>query len=301
MDVSSDNRVLRPEVISRIEQLTLLARKVSEGVLTGLHRSIHHGASLEFADHKPYSQGDDPRLIDWKAYAKTDRYTIKQFEDETNVRAAMALDTSASMQYGSTGSTKLFYGCVLLASLSYTLIRQRDAVGFAMISEGIGNYLPPRGRASHLQAIIELMAKAEPSGSTALPNSLQLLAERLDRRSMVFIASDLFDEPEETLKAIKLLAGRGHEVTVFHLLDPEELKFPFDHQMRFEDMEGPLAISADPRGIREEYLRQINMFIDSWKRGATESGVGYILVDMSDPPEDVLHRYLADRGRRKRK
>jgi uncharacterized protein (DUF58 family) len=301
MDVSTDKRVLRPEVISRIERLTLLARKVSEGVLTGLHRSVHHGASLEFADHKPYSQGDDPRLIDWKAYAKTDRYTIKQFEDETNVRAAMVLDSSASMEYGSTGSTKLFYGCVLLASLAYILIRQRDAVGFAVVSEGIGNYLPPRGRASHLQAIIELMAKVEPRGTTSLARSFQILAERLERRSMIFIASDLFDEPEDSLKAVKLLAGRGHEVTVFHLLDPEELRFPFDHQMRFEDMEGPLAISADPRGIREEYLRQISMFMDAWKRGAIESGVDYILVDISEPSEDILHRYLADRGRRKRK
>lgn len=301
MDNSNHNRLLRPEVVSRIERLSLLARKVSEGVLTGLHRSKHHGSSLEFADHKPYSPGDDPRLIDWKAFAKTDRYTIKQFEDETNVRASMILDSSASMEYGSTGMTKLFYGAIILSSLAYLLIRQRDAVGFAAVGAGIETYLPPRGRASHLHAIIEKMAQMEPHGKTELAKSFQLMAERLQRKSMVFIASDLFDEPDETLRAVKLLAGRGHEVTVFHLFDPEELKFPFDHQMLFEDMEGPIELTIDPRGIRDEYLRQINLFIDMWKRGALESGINYTLVDISDAPEDVLHRYLAEREARKRK
>ncbi len=299
METSSDNRLLRPEVVSRIERLTLIARKVSEGVLTGMHRSIHRGSSLEFADHKPYSPGDDPRLIDWKAFAKTDRYSIKQFEDETNVRAALVLDSSASMEYGSAGQTKLFYGAVLLASLAYLLIRQRDAVGFVSVREGIESYLPPRGRASHLHSIIEHMALIEPKGKTACARAFQMLAERLERRSMIFIAGDLFDEPDETLKAVKLLAGRKHEVAVFHLLDPEELNFPFDHQTLFEDMEGPINLAVDPRGIRDEYLRQIGMFLDVWKRGLAEVGVDYNLVDISEPPQDVLHRYLADRGRRK--
>jgi len=301
MENSPDNRLLRPEVVGRIERLNIIARRVSEGVLTGMHRSKHRGSSLEFADHKPYSPGDDPRLIDWKAFAKTDRYTIKQFEDETNVRAIMLLDSSASMGYGSTGETKLRYGAVLLAGLSYLLIRQRDAVGFATAGDGMGSFLPPRGRASHLHAIIERMALVEPRGKTALPSAFHLLAERMERRSMVFIASDLFDEPEETLRAVKLLAGRKHEVTVFHLMDPEELEFPFDHQTLFEDMEGPVELSADPRGIRDEYLKQVGMFIDFWKRGALESGIDYVKVDISDPPEEVLHRHLAHRGIRKRK
>jgi len=301
MEVSSDKQLLRPEVVSRIERLTLVARKMSEGVLTGLHRSSHRGSSLEFADHKPYTPGDDPRLIDWKAYAKTDRYTIKQFEDETNVRAAMVLDGSASMAYTSTDWTKLYYGAVLLAGLSYLLIRQRDAVGFVSVRDGLESYLPPRGRASHLHAIIEQMAIVEPEGKTALPKAFNMLAERLERRSMIFVASDLFDEPDKTMQAARLLAGRKHEVTVFHLLDPEELNFPFDHQMLFEDMEGPVNLTVDPRGIRDEYLRQIGMFLDSWKRSMAEVGADYMLVDISESPEDVLHRYLADRGRRKRK
>jgi len=301
METSEQKGFLRPEVISRIERLNLVARKLSEGVLTGLHRSSHRGSSLEFAEHKPYSPGDDPRLIDWKAYAKTDRYSIKQFEDETNVRAALVLDSSASMEYGSTGRTKLYYGSVLLASLAYLLIRQRDAVGFVSVADGLVSYLPPRGRPSHLQAIVERLALTEPKGKTNLPRDLQLLAERLGRRSMIFIAGDLFDEPGDTLKAVKLLAGRRHEVSIFHLMDPEELRFPFDHQMMFEDMEGPVSLSVDPKGIRDEYLKHVKLFLDGWRRGAREAGVDYSLVDISVPPEETLHRFLAHRGLRKRK
>ncbi len=274
---------------------------MAEGVLTGLHRSTHKGSSIEFSDHKPYSPGDDVRLIDWKVYAKSDRYTIKQFEDETNVRAIMVLDATASMEYGSVGMTKLFYGAQLLASLSYLLIRQRDAVGMAALRENISHFLPPRSRVSHLNVMIEEMARIEPEGSTALPEALQSLAEKLGRKAMIFIASDLFDDSEGSLRALRLLAGRGHEVAVFHLMDPEELKFPFDNQTQFEDMEGPATLAVDPKGIREEYLRQIGIFLEGWRKGCLESRIDYTMVDVANPVEEVLHRYLASRDRLRNK
>lgn len=293
--------LLDPAVISRIELLKLTARRVAEGVLTGLHRSKHRGASVEFAEHKPYSVGDDVRLIDWKVYAKSDRYTIKQFEDETNVRAVMALDTSASMGYGSTGVDKLFYGAQLLASLGYLLVRQRDAVGLALLADNGVSYLPPRSRFSHLNALVEQLAQLKPTGNSRLAHALNQLAEKVGRKAMIFIASDLFETPDETMKAIKMLSRMRHEVTVFHLWDPDELDFPFDHQTQFEDMEGPLTIAVDPKGIKDEYLRQVRLFIENWKNVCLENSVEYVLVNIADPPADVLHRYLASRMRNKSK
>lgn len=288
--------LLDPAVIGRIELLKLTSRRVAEGVLTGLHRSAHRGSSVEFAEHKPYSQGDDARLIDWKVFAKSDRYTIKQFEDETNIRAIMVLDATASMAYGSTGGDKMLYGAQLLASLGYLLVRQRDAVGMAALRDNISRYLPPRSRVSHLNVMIEELARLEPAGPTALPLVLRSLAEKVGRKAFIIIASDLFDNPEETLRAMRLLAGRRHEVAVFHLWDPEELKFPFDNQTQFEDMEGPVKLAVDPKGIRDEYLKQVQMFIDGWRRGCIESRIDYAQVNIADPLEDVLHRYLASRS-----
>jgi len=292
-------QLLDPAVIGRIELLKLTARRVAEGVLTGLHRSTHRGSSVEFAEHKPYSPGDDARLIDWKVFAKSDRYTIKQFEDETNIRAIVVLDATASMEYGSVGSTKLFYGAQLLASLGYLLIRQRDAVGMAALREGISHYLPPRCRVSHLNVMIEELARLEPVGPTALPRVLRTLAEKVGRKAFIIVASDLFDNASETQRAMRLLAGRRHEVAVFHLWDPEELKFPFDHQTQFEDMEGPVKLAVDPKGIREEYLKQVGLFMDGWRRGCLESRIDYTPVNIAEPLEDVLHRYLASRSERR--
>lgn len=287
--------LLAPDVISRIELLKLTARHVAEGVLTGLHRSKHRGASLEFAEHKPYSAGDDVRLIDWKVYAKSDRYTIKQFEDETNVNAVMVLDTSASMGYGSVGVDKLFYGAQLLASLGYLLVRQRDVVGLALLSENKVSYLPPRSRFSHLNVMVEQLARLKPVGTSKLADNLTRLAEKISRKAMIFIASDFFESPDETMGAVKMLSRMRHEVTVFHLWDPEELRFPFDHQTQFEDMEGPLKIAVDPRGIRKEYLRQVQLFIENWKNVCLEKSVDYVQVNIAESPADVLHRYLASR------
>lgn len=293
--------LLDSEVISRIELLKLTARRVAEGVLTGLHRSKHRGASVEFAEHKPYSVGDDVRLIDWKVYAKSDRYTIKQFEDETNVKAVMALDNSASMGYGSVGVDKLFYGAQLLASLGYLLVRQRDAVGLALLADEGVSYLPPRSRFSHLNALVEQLAQLKAKGKTKLADALNQLAEKIGRKAMIFIASDLFEEPQNTMRAIKMLSRMRHEVTVFHLWDPEELAFPFDHQTQFEDMEGPLQIAVDPRGIRDEYLRQVKLFIENWKDVCLENSVDYVQVNIAESPADVLHRYLASRMRSRAK
>ena len=252
---------------------------------------------MEFAEHKPYSPGDDVRLIDWKVYAKSDRYTIKQFEDETNIRAIMALDATASMAYTSTGTAKLLYGAQLLASLGYLLIRQRDAVGMAAMRENISYYLPPRSRVSHLNVMIEELARLEADGPTRLPDVLRGLAEKIGRKAFIFVASDLFDEPEETMRSMRLLVGRGHEVAVFHLWDPEELKFPFDHQTQFEDMEGPDKLAVDPKGIRDEYLNQVNLFIEAWRKACLENRIDYVLVNIADPLENILHRYLASRSK----
>lgn len=308
-------RLLSPPLISRLHNLQLHARTVAEGALSGLHRAAHHGASVEFAEHKEYAPGDELRHIDWRAYGRVDKYYVKRFEEETELRGYLVLDTSASMGYGQKGHvTKLAYGQVLCAALAYLLLRQKDPAGLLCFADAPGTYLPPRGQAAHLSDLCAALLGTEPQGGSDLPRALTYLSEMARRRSLIVVISDLFPTPQPQIsdgandgaggvqalaqalvQARARLAGlraRRHDVIVLHTLDPDELELPFEGPTWFEDIEpppaGPRRILADPADVRRAYLAELSRFIDDTRRGLRESDVEYHLVPTSRPAQDVL-------------
>ena len=277
-----------------------------EGVLTGLHRSPHHGQSVEFAEHKEYAPGDEIRHIDWRAYAKLDKYYVKRFEMETNLRALVIVDGSGSMAYGRGAMTKLQYGATCAGALAYLLQRQGDQVGLIVagapkegsterLPPGVREFLPFAGSSTHLQEILRRLENTAGAGATLLPKALDYAAEKAGRRALVVVVSDLFDATEKTLPALKMLRGRRHDVVVLHLLDREELDFPFDDPTRFLSMEDDRQIDAQPRQIRESYLEEMKKFLDVTRRELTRSDVDYEQVITDEAPDAALVRLLARR------
>ncbi len=303
--------MLEPELVARLRTLELKAREVAEGALTGVHRSIQRGSSLEFEQHRPYSPGDEIRLIDWKLYAKSDRYFIKQFEDETNIRCVLVVDGSSSMDYTGSGlrgerrgaegrTTKLEYAQVLAAALAWLLLNQSDAVGLGVFGAGIRNYLPPRSQGSYLQPILKGLADMKPDRGTDLGRSIHQMIERTGGRSLFVFFSDFFDEPEPMLAALKLLKHRGHEVILFHILDDDEIEFSFSRLSVFEGLEEEIRLLVDPRAIRDEYRRQFNLFLQQIRGECLGSRIDYWLVNTATPAEEALSGYLAHRQARGR-
>jgi len=278
--------------------LELLAREAAEGVLAGIHHSPHRGASIEFAEHKPYAPGDEIKLIDWKLYAKSDRFYIKQFEDETNLRAYLLVDCSGSMAYQGEGRplSKLDYARAAAAAVAYLLLGQSDAVGLGIIGNGLRTFLPPRAKFTYLQEILRSLAETQPEPGTDLAKSVFDLVGRVSGRGLVFIFSDLLDEPEPMLEALKLLRHRRFEVVLFHVLDPEEIAFPFDRLTVFEGMEEKIQLLADPRPMRAEYQRQVQLFLEQVKQTAAGHGMDYWLAQTDSPLAQVLSGYLAYRS-----
>ncbi len=288
--------LLLPEVLNKLGNLSLRARRVVEGALTGLHKSPHHGASVEFSEYKEYAPGDDIRRIDWKAYGRFDKYYVKRFEQETNLQGYLLVDGSASMEYKSPDAewSKREYACVLAASLAYLLIRQQDAAGLVTFSEGPDEFVPPRATTAHLRYITQALEALEGEGGTDIVRALDHLAEFGRRRSTLILLSDLFDTSPQLGDRLKRLRARGHEVAVFHVLDPWERTFPFADLTEFEDMEDPeRRIVADPRGMREAYLEEMEMFIDEVRRSCREGDVDYVGVTTNEPPDRVLVEFLA--------
>lgn len=291
--------LLDAQTLSRLQGVKLRARAVMEGVLSGLHKSPHQGQSVEFAEHKEYAPGDELRHLDWKAYGKFDKYYIKRFEHETNLRSVMVVDASASMGYRSGAMSKLEVASTLAGALCYLLVRQQDAAGLAVMTGGAFKDVPPRASAGHLNVLLDTLEKTSPTGGTDLLGAADHLAEVLPRRSTVMVFSDLLDEQGDALKRILALRQRKNDVAVFHVVDPAELTFPFDDPTLFLDMEGEGRIEVNPREIKQSYLEEFGAFLAGVKTACAEADVDYELVRTDERLDDVLLRFLGRRGRRR--
>lgn len=286
-----------PTVLAGISNLYLRARWVVEGMMSGIHRSRSKGFSVEFEEHREYSPGDEIRRIDWKALGKFDRYFIKEYEDETNLRAYILLDTSASMDYASNGMTKFDYGCTLAASLGYLILRQQDAAGLVTFSNRIESFIPPKAKRDYLSQILHALESRRPAGETNVGKILDEIAGQVKRRGLVVLVSDLLDEPTEVLKGLRLFRFKGNDVIVFHLLDPAELELPFDGNILFEDIEeANLRVTADARAIRQTYRQVVEDFIDRMRKQCHDDSIDYQLISTSTPLDQALASYLSWRG-----
>lgn len=292
--------LLDAKTLARLSGVKLRARAVMEGVLSGLHKSPHQGQSVEFAEHKEYAPGDELRHLDWKAFGKFDKYYVKRFEHETNLRAVMWLDASASMGYSSSGLSKLEVAQVLAGALSYLLIRQQDAAGLSWAQGGLLSDLPPRASAGHLTALLEALEGLRPEGKTDLSSAADHLAEKLNRRSLIVIFSDLLDERPEALRRLIQLRARKNDLALFHLLDPAEISFPFEDPTLFLSMEDERRLEVNPREIKQSYLEELGEFLEEARRACSEADVDYELVRTDEPLDAVLIRFLARRQGRRR-
>lgn len=293
-------KYLNPEVLARLGISPLLARLVVEGFLNGLHKSPFHGFSVEFADHREYVPGDDLKYLDWHLYARTDHYYIKRFEEETNLRCYLLLDRSASMAFGTGLLTKWDYACFLASCLGYLVLRQQDACGLALFGAKPGMLVQPRCRRPHLRQMMKVMIDNPPAGGTDMPSSLRLIARNLKRRGMVVVISDLIDDPEQTLRAIRLLRSQKHDVLVFHLQDAAELEFPFQGATQFRDLETGEELEIDPTAVRDGYLDQVRQCCEFYRKGLTENGIDYHLINTRQPYDQALSAYLNRRSKVRR-
>ena len=281
-----------PRVLAKLKNLSLRARFVVDGVMVGIHPSRAKGLSAEFEEHREYSPGDDVRRIDWKAYAKFDRYSIKEYREATNLKGHILLDASSSMSYASDGWSKFEYGCTLAASLAYLMLKQQDAVGLITFSSKIENVVPPLAAPGHLLAILKELEDRKPAGETAAGAVLQELAGSVKRRGFIILISDLLEEPDAVLKGLKQLRARGNDVLVFHLLDPDELEFPFEEPTLFRDLEEDLKLLTDPQTIRSAYLRTIHSLIEDYRKSCASYLIDYSLFNTSIGLDRALIRYL---------
>lgn len=287
-----------PKGLARILRLELVARDAVEGFLSGRHPSPYHGSSVEYADHRPYSMGDELRSLDWKLLAKTDKYYVKLFEDQTNLRCTILLDVSRSMEFGADNRmTKLVYGAHLAAALGYLMLRQNDAVGLAMFDNRLRHYLPARSTASHFRLMVDMLETAQGHAESRMGPVMHELASRLKRRGLIILISDLLDDPSAVFDALSHFRYRQHEVIVFHVMDPHELSFPYERLARFKDMEGVGMIVANPDSVRRRYLERLEAFLGEVKRRCFERDVTYELATTDTPWDRMLGAYLERRGR----
>jgi uncharacterized protein (DUF58 family) len=295
--VNGDKSYFDPQVLASISNLYLRARWVVEGIMSGVHRSRAKGFSVEFEEHREYSPGDEIRRIDWKALGKFDRYFIKEYEDETNLRAYLLLDTSGSMDYASNGVTKFDYGCTLAASLAYLILKQQDAAGLVTFSNRIESFIPPKAKRDYLTQILHALENRGPGGETNVSRILEEIAGQIKRRGLVILVSDLLDDPEPIVKGLRLFRFKGNDVIVFHLLDQAELDLPFDGNILFEDLEqANLKVVADPRAIRKTYQEVVREFVSEMRKQCRDNAIDYQLISTSTPLDQALASYLSWRG-----
>ena len=286
-----------PTVLGRLARLPLSARRPMLGQVSGRHVSPHRGASVEFAEYRKYVPGDDLRRLDWRTYGRTDRYYVKEFEADTNLRLCLVVDTSGSMNFGSVGMTKLDYANHLAASLAYLAVQQGDAVGLSCVADKIVQSIPPKRNPAHLKLLFYTLELAKPSGETKLAEILHEIAETVRQRALVVILSDFFIEPSILRNCFEHLRFRHHDVAAFHLLDPEELSFPFQRPTRFIDLEGGPAIFAEPSEIADRYHKALKGYLDELRQVVLTTAVDYQRIDTSETYESVLTRFLIDRSR----
>jgi len=284
-----------PADAARMSRLELSARQVVEGLITGKHKSPHRGFSVEFSEHREYVAGDEIRHMDWRAYGRADRYYIKLFEQETNLRATLVIDTSASMNFG-TPTTKIDYARHLAACLAYLLSKQQDLAGLVAVDEQVSAELPPGSSPAHLDRLFKALEAIQPGAGTELPKQLHALSERLPRRTLVILISDLWTEPGELVKALQHLRYRKHQAMIIHLLDRAELDLPYDRLVTLEDLETKERIQIDPRDLRETYRQQVTAYLAQVRRVCADTNVEYHDLYVDEPYDKALVRLLARRA-----
>ena len=290
----TDKNYFDPKVLAGISNLALRARWVVEGLMSGVHRSRAKGFSVEFEEHREYSPGDEIRRIDWKALGKFDRYFIKEYEDETNLRAYLVLDASASMNYASDGISKFDYACTLTASLAYLILKQQDSAGLVTFSDRIEAFIPPRAKRDYLTQILHALENRGPGGDTNVGKILEEIAGQVKRRGLIVLVSDLLDDAEAILKGLRHFRFKGNDVIVFHLLDQAELDLPFEGNILFEDLEAAnLQVIADPRAIRSTYQQVVQEFIGNIRKQCHDSAIDYQIISTSTPLDRALASYLS--------
>ena len=292
-------KFLKPEVLSRISNLQLLARTVVEGFIAGLHKSPYKGASVEFMSYRPYITGDDPLHIDWKLFARTDRLYVKEYEDETNTSVNLLVDISPSMGYTSGSVSKLDYAFYLAASLGYFMWRQQEAVGLTLFDDHIVERIPPRKASGHFLTILQHMHKAELGKPTAMSKPLHQLAEFQKRRGFVVVISDLLDDPDAIVDGIKHFRFGGHDVLIFHLFDPQEINFDFSDMVEFEDIETGEKMVVEAESAKSIYLENVQRFRDTLSEKCSLIGADYHFVSTDQPLDFALFQFLASRVKKK--
>ena len=290
---------LDPAVVARLAHLDVRARLVVEGFIAGMHRSPFHGFSVEFSEHRPYMPGDPLKNLDWKVWARSDRYLVKQFTEETNLRCHLLVDLSGSMGFKSrrAAMSKLEYAQSLAAALAYLMLQQQYAVGALLFADRPLRYVPARAVKSHLDVILKTLGSLEPQGRTRLGPALHELAERIKRRGLVVLCSDLMDRPSEVLSGLQHFRHRHHEVVLFHILDPDELEFPYTDTATFVDMETDERLTTEPWEIAKRYRERIAAWTDHYRRACREHLIDYVQLDTRTPFDRALLAYLEKRAR----
>jgi len=292
-------RFLDPAVVARLGHLDVRARAVVEGFISGMHRSPFHGFSVEFAEHRPYLPGDPLKNIDWKVWGRSDRYLVKQYTEETNLRCHLLIDLSGSMAFRSSRAamSKIEYAQSISAALAYLMIHQQDAVGALLFADHPVAYVPPRAVRSHLDVLLKAFGAHAPAGKTRLGPALHELAERIKRRGLVILCSDLMDKPEEVLSGLQHFRHRGHEVVVLHILDPDEIEFPYTDTATFVDMESGERLTTEPWEIARRYREKLEAWTDFYRRNCRERLIDYVQIDTRTPFDRALLAYLEKRAR----
>ncbi len=296
MPQKQQHKYLDPDVLSKLGSLDIIARQVVEGVRIGMHRSPLRGISTEFTAYRPYVPGDEIKHIDWKAYARANRYYVKLFEAETNFIANLLIDSSKSMTFASGNISKLEYAKYMAASLAYLIVNQHDSVGLGVFDNQLRDYVAPKSSTSILVDMSNQLEKVDPQPKTNVGAILDEFANRMARRGFVILFSDLFDATEEFINGINHLRFRGHNVVVFHLLDPHEITFPLKGMWKFVGLEGEGDLVTQPKRVRHNYLQELQAFIEKYKVACRKAGADYVLVNTADPIEQVLTGYLLQRS-----
>ncbi len=296
---TADRSFLDPTALARLARLSLCARVPMQGNMSGQHKSLHRGSSVEFAEYRKYAPGDDIRRLDWRVYARSDRFYIKEFEADTNLRCYLVLDCSASMGFEAQHGSKFDFARRLVAWLAYLVAHQGDAVGLHCFAEDVVRDIPPRRNASHLKNIFDALGEIKPKGQTQLVPTLHTLAEKIRQRALVIVFSDFFSEVAPLLDCFQHLRFRHHDLAVFHLLDRSELDFNFDRPIRFVDMESPFSLVTEPTLVRNQYKSELTQHLDRMKSGCHEFKGDYRRVVTDESPEKILADFLLERSRSK--
>ena len=289
---------LTPQELHKLGRLVLQSRYVVEGNLSGRHRSPMKGQSSEFAEHRAYFPGDDPKHIDWKVLGRTDRYYVRRYEDETNLRVYLVVDRSASMGYSSIEKkSKYNYACHLAAAIGYVVVKAKDSVGLYLYGEQTDAMMAAKNSFAHLNNALKVLGRHQPSDKTNTATTLHSIAESIRRRALIVLLSDLFDETEDVIKALAHFRKQHHDVIVFHVLDPAELDFPFKKGTEFIDMETNERLVTDPRALADEYRRVFTEFLDKNRKACAELNIDYRLVNTKEPVDTFVRAYLEERKR----